>query len=121
MVMLCNAFGIKPIDGTALSQFADYDQINTWARPYVAAMVKAGYISGVGENKLAPTGQMTRGALMVVLNRAIVQYISKPGTYTLSDGDGLNLVSAGNDVQHYYFQWQGLRNSLCLSRRSCKM
>ena len=96
VTMLCKALGIVPIQEADLSAFADGDKTAPWAVPYMAAMVKAGYVGGVGDGKLAPGGEMTRAASMTVLNNAIVQYINTPGEYTLTDQKGIILVVSGD-------------------------
>lgn len=96
MTMLCKALGIAPIQGDDLSAFADGEATASWAVPYVAAMVKAGYVGGVGDGKLAPVGEMTRAASMTVLNNAVVQYINEAGEYTLTNEEGIILVASGD-------------------------
>lgn len=96
MTMLCNALGIAPVQGADLSAFTDGGTTASWAVPYVAAMVKAGYVGGVGDGKLAPVGEMTRAASMTVLNNAVVQYINEAGEYTLTDEEGIILVASGD-------------------------
>ncbi len=95
MTMLCNALGIAPMSNPDLSAFVDSGSIASWAAPYMAAMVKAGYVGGVGDGKLSPGGEMTRAASMTVLNNAVVQYINAAGTYTLTNEEGIILVASG--------------------------
>lgn len=95
MVMLCRALGIAPVKEPDLSAFTDSDKVGAWAAPYVAAMVESGIVGGIGNGQLAPGGNLSRAALMTILDRSIVQYINAPGTYELTDKDGIILVAAG--------------------------
>ncbi|WP_413033515.1 S-layer homology domain-containing protein [Paenibacillus xylanilyticus] len=45
---------------SAMLSFKDRDQIPAWAAPYVASMVEAGIIDGVGGNRFAPLQTATR-------------------------------------------------------------
>lgn len=96
MVMFCRALGIAPVTGADLSSFADGAGVADWAAPYMAAAVRAGIITGVGDSRIAPTSDMTRAAFMTVLDRAVVQYINAPGAYTLTNRSGIILVASGN-------------------------
>ena len=95
MVMLCRALGIAPVNEPDLSAFTDSDKVGAWAAPYVAAMVESGIVGGIGNGQLAPGGNLSRAALMTILNRSVVQYINEPGTYELVNKDGIILVAAG--------------------------
>lgn len=96
MVMLSQALGVAPVENAELSEFTDRDQVAVWAAPFVAAMVRSGLMAGVGNGRLAPTGAMTRAAVVTVVDSAVIQYICRPGSYDLTDGDGIILVAAGN-------------------------
>ena len=86
MTMLCRALGIAPAADADLSDYADADTVAGWAAPYVAAMARSGIVTGVGENRLDPTGQMTRASIMVMLDRAIPQGGSADHESTSSGG-----------------------------------
>ncbi|MCF2618046.1 S-layer homology domain-containing protein [Oscillibacter valericigenes] len=95
MVMLCRALGIAPVNNPDLSAFTDSGKVGAWAAPYVAAMVESGIVGGIGNGQLAPGGNLSRAALMAILDRSVVQYINAPGTYELVNKDGIILVAAG--------------------------
>lgn len=95
MTMLCRAFAIAPVESADLTAFADGDQTDDWAAPFVAALVDSGIVCGVGDDLLAPMGSMTRAAVVTIVDRAVTQYITAPGEYALTDSDGIILVSAG--------------------------
>lgn len=96
MVMLSRTLGIAPEGNPDLSAFVDGAQVSGWAAPYVAAMVKSGIVSGVGNGRLDSGGIMNRASLVTVLDQAVVQYIQSPGSYELADEDGLVLIAAGD-------------------------
>ncbi|MGI5879000.1 MAG: S-layer homology domain-containing protein [Syntrophomonadaceae bacterium] len=52
------------------AKYSDADQIPEWARPYVAAMTKAGLVSGKGD-RFAPNDQLTRIEAAVIISNAL--------------------------------------------------
>ena len=98
MTMLCQALGIEPKADADLSKYTDADQMARWAKPFVGALVEAGIVSGVSADKLGSLSSMSRGAVMTVLDKAVAQYINTPGTYELTDKEGIVLV-ASDDVK----------------------
>lgn len=75
-------------DRSALSSYLDADQVADAAVPYVSGMIAAGIVNGVRSDWLAPGKALTRAELITMLDRAIIQVISEPGRYELSDGAG---------------------------------
>ncbi|WEK54047.1 MAG: NEAT domain-containing protein [Candidatus Cohnella colombiensis] len=58
-VMIARAAHL-PLDPNATLSFDDKDQVQTWAKPYVAAAVKAGLVREQGNNLFAPKANATR-------------------------------------------------------------
>ena len=54
------------------------------------------WVGGVGNGWLDPGGDMSRVALLTVLDRAVVQYVNQPGAYDLTDKAGIILAAAGD-------------------------
>ncbi|MDO4531804.1 MAG: S-layer homology domain-containing protein, partial [Bacillota bacterium] len=98
MAMIARALKIAPVTDADLSAYTDGGAVAPWAAGYLAAMVEKGILSGVGDNTLAPALDMSRAAIMTVLNKSVVQYINAPGTYPLTDGEGIILVASGDVV-----------------------
>ena len=98
IVMLCRTLNIKPGNVIELSVFLDSKLVSDYAAPYIAALIKAGVINGDDKGNVLPTGMLTRGAIMAILDRSIVQYINEPGTYELADKGGIILI-ASTDVK----------------------
>ena len=72
VVMLYNYAKYKGYDVTAfadLSTFADNASVSTWAQPAMQWAVAEGYISGMGDNQLAPQGTATRAEIASVIMR----------------------------------------------------
>lgn len=72
VVMLYNYAKYKGYDVTAsadLSKFADNASVSTWAQPAMQWAVAEGYISGMGDNQLAPHGTATRAEIASVIMR----------------------------------------------------
>ncbi|MEG1241184.1 MAG: S-layer homology domain-containing protein, partial [Oscillospiraceae bacterium] len=98
MVMLGRALGIQPAKVADLSAFADADKVAPWAAGYVTALTKAGIVSGVGDHLVAPVANMSRAAVMKVLDKAVSDYINVAGTYHNLVGTGIVVVTAPNIV-----------------------
>lgn len=96
IVMLCRTLNIKPGNVSELSVFLDSKLVSDYAAPYIAALIKAGVIKGDDKGNVLPTGMLTRGAIMAILDRSIVQYINEPGTYELVDKGGIILVTSAD-------------------------
>lgn len=72
VAMLYNYAKYKGYDVTAsadLSKFADTASVSTWAQPAMQWAVAEGYISGMGDNQLAPHGTATRAEIASVIMR----------------------------------------------------
>lgn len=98
MVMLCRALAIPEKPNADLSTYGDSANVANWAKGAVAAMIEARIVSGVGGNQLAPAAEINRASTVAILDRAIVQYINTPGSYTLTNRSGIILVAAAGDV-----------------------
>ncbi|MFF2090625.1 S-layer homology domain-containing protein [Paenibacillus sp. NPDC058174] len=71
-VIIVRAAGLKVEPNASLS-FADAGQVPAWAVPYVAAAYKAGYISGVGQNRFAPNASATRAEAVTLILKLLAQ------------------------------------------------
>lgn len=72
VAMLYNYAKYKGYDVTAsadLSAFADSASVSAWAQPAMQWAVAEGYISGMGDNQLAPQGTATRAEIASVIMR----------------------------------------------------
>ncbi|MBR5903487.1 MAG: S-layer homology domain-containing protein, partial [Clostridia bacterium] len=95
IVMLGRAWGISESASKDLSRFSDGALTADWAKGYVRSFVDLGYIKGVGENMLAPTGNINRASVVTILSNAIASYVSTPGEFSMSPGNqGIVLVCA---------------------------
>lgn len=95
ITMLCRAFNIDSAGTSNLSKYSDRGEVGAYAAPYVSALINRGVVSGVSKDRIGPNQNLTRAAFMTILDRMVVQYINKSGTYTLNNGDGLILITAG--------------------------
>ena len=90
-VMLCRALGIAESYGT--TPFADDAIIASWSKPYVKALGEHGFISGVGDNRFAPTDNITRASVIKLLDNAVSDIYDSPGMYS-KDADGSVIINA---------------------------
>jgi hypothetical protein len=68
--------------------FADAGEIAGWARGYVSAAVKAGIITGVGDNRFAPADPVTRAQAATMIIRALgIEASGTPEAF--ADGDAI--------------------------------
>ncbi|MCL1975020.1 MAG: InlB B-repeat-containing protein [Firmicutes bacterium] len=65
--MMARAYDLIATDANAYQRFADAAQISAWAREAIAALVEKSFISGVGNNKIAPLQQLKRGEMAKLL------------------------------------------------------
>lgn len=95
IVMLGRAWGISQNPTGSLDKFTDGNQTADWARGYVKSFVDLGYVKGVGDNMLAPTGVINRASVVTILSNAIASYVSTSGEFNMSPGNqGIVLVCA---------------------------
>ncbi len=68
--MLARAVHLTPVKtpDEILDRYGDGDVVGGWARTMVSAMVDAGYVSGTGKNLLTPKHNITRGAVIYLLD-----------------------------------------------------
>jgi len=71
-VILVRALGIEP-DETAAPPFKDADQVQSWARPYVATAYKKGLIGGKSNELLKPNDSATRAEAVTFILRLLKQ------------------------------------------------
>lgn len=86
-VMIARVLAL-PVAGEAPT-FPDTDAMPAWARPEVAAAVKAGIIKGLPDGSFAPNALVTRAEMAVMLTRAL-EYAGKdtaPGDMLFADGE----------------------------------
>lgn len=89
-VLLCKGFNIKP--ESVESDFKDYDTIASWAKDYVNAMNKLGYISGKPDGKFHPNEIITRAETIKIMDNILGGYFYKNGEYS-QDIQGVVIVN----------------------------
>lgn len=93
--LLARIFGITNGAESALEGFADKDEVASWAKGALAAMVEAGYVSG-NDGKLNPNDNITRAEFAQVLSNIGCKYVFESGKVS-GDFDG-NVFIGSNDV-----------------------
>ena len=91
-VMLARALGLEA-DTSTTKNFDDLNNVSTWARGYVNALLNAGYISGVSNDSLAPLADINRASVMKLLDNVIGTYVTENGTVEPT-GNGIVLIVA---------------------------
>ena len=87
------AVGLSDGKSDSLASYSDAAEVSSWAVGSMAAMVKAGYISG-DNGRLKPGEYITREEFAQVMSNVISQYITAAGTYG-SVNTGNVLVRSG--------------------------
>lgn len=90
-VMICRALGMTAEEG--LTTFEDGWLIHDWAVGYVKALAGQGFIAGVGGNRFAPTDNITRAAVVTLLDN-VVKKVYDQNTVISENVTGNVLVSA---------------------------
>ena len=98
MIALSQALSVTESDQSALSLYSDADRVSDDAVSYVAGLISSGIVNGITPTLIAPEKSVTRAELLTMLDRAIIQVISSPGTYELDDQDGIILISSGDVI-----------------------
>lgn len=90
-VIIARILKLDTSDTSALDAYADAADVSDWAKGSVAALIKAGYVTGDDNKKINPKKALTRAEGVTVLNRSkaaldehkvIVKGVYKDGVYT---------------------------------------
>lgn len=98
MVALSQALSVVEDERSALSSYSDAAQVDDDAVSYVAGLVSAGIVNGITPTLIGPEKSVTRAELLTMLDRAVIQVISSPGTYELAPQKGIILISSGDVI-----------------------
>lgn len=96
MVMLCRALGIAAEDVGVLAGFSDLSLVSDYARPYVAALVKAGVVKGDANGLLNPLSKITRAEIVTMVDRLVGHYAKEAGAFVDASDGALVIVVAEN-------------------------
>ncbi len=96
MVMLCRALGIAAEDVGVLAAFSDLSLASDYARPYVAALVKAGVVKGDANGLLNPLSKITRAEIVTMVDRLVGHYAKEAGAFVDASDGALVIVVAEN-------------------------
>ena len=96
MVMLCRALRIAAEDVGALTGFSDLSLVSDYARPYVAALVKAGVVKGDANGLLNPLSKITRAEIVTMIDRLVGHYAKDAGAFVDASDGALVIVVAEN-------------------------
>ena len=94
--MLCRALGIAAEDVGVLAAFSDVSLVSDYARPYVAALVKAGVIKGDANGLLNPLSKITRAEIVTMIDRLVGHYAKEAGAVVDASDGALVIVVAEN-------------------------
>ncbi|MDD7363268.1 MAG: S-layer homology domain-containing protein [Firmicutes bacterium] len=72
---------------------------NHWARGYIGAVERAGFMGGVGKNRFAPSEKITRQELCTALNKALYRRPNKTFLDTYASGA---FTDVSKDLWSYY-------------------
>lgn len=98
MVMLCRALGIAAEDVGVLAAFSDLSLASDYARPYVAALVKAGVVKGDANGLLNPLSKITRAEIVTMVDRLVGHYAKEAGAF-VDASDGALVIVVAEDVK----------------------
>ncbi len=93
-LVLSRAFQLADGDVSTLNIFSDKAQVSSWAAPAVAAMIKAGYVTG-DDGTLNPLENITRAEFAQVLYRMVSGYCMESETYTQNVSGNLLINAPG--------------------------
>lgn len=90
-VLIGKTLAIKEGQGD-VEQFNDSKEVAGWAQGFVTALSELGILKGY-DNKIHPSDNISRASVMAMLDRAIGEYITEPGTYEI-DTKGIVIIAA---------------------------
>ena len=83
----------------SLSKYSDANEIASWAKSAMASLVDLDIISGVDNNKLAPTQNINRASAIKMLDNAIAAYIQNGTSFVGNDTRKFIIVNALSSAQ----------------------
>lgn len=95
VVLIARLLNLENGDISVLDKFSDSDKISDWAKPYVAAMLEAGYINGDG-NLLNPSSPVTRAEFVQILSNIADEFVFTDGAVV--NGSGKTVFVAADNV-----------------------
>ena len=97
VVLISRNMRLDPIPGE-VTEFEDGRDCADWSRGYIRAAKQAGIIGGYPNGTYQPQGDITRGEMAVMLQRALGTLVNEPGEHTLSDVYG-NVTISNTDTK----------------------
>ncbi|MDP4096487.1 S-layer homology domain-containing protein [Paenibacillus sp. P96] len=79
--IIAKVIGLTPGSASTLTGFSDADEIASWSRGSVAAVIGQGYMNGYPDGSFKPEKELTRAEAVVILDAA--------SGYTLDDTDNI--------------------------------
>ncbi len=96
MTLLAKNMRLDTVPGE-VTEFTDGNRFAPYSKGYVKAAVEKGLIAGYEDGTFRPEAYITRGAMAILLYRALGTLIQEPGTYELDQVAG-NLTIATPDT-----------------------
>ncbi len=93
MTMLAKNLRLTPVPGE-VTQFIDGNAFADYSKGYVKAAVQKGLIKGYPDGTFRPEANISRGAMALLLYRALGNLIQEPGVYELDDVFGNVTISS---------------------------
>lgn len=95
--VLARAFKLPDGDVSVLDKFSDKNDVSDWAKPYAAALVGNGYISGSG-GLINAKANITRAEFAQVMFNMVKTYVDTPGTLSVTYEGNVIIRSSGVTV-----------------------
>ena len=93
MTMLAKNLRLTPVPGE-VTEFIDGNGFADYSKGYVKAAVRQGLIKGYPDGTFRPEANISRGAMALLLERALGNLVQEPGTYELGDVFGNVTISS---------------------------
>ncbi len=95
MTLLAKNLRLDSVPGE-VTEFIDGNRFANYAKGYVKAAVEHGLIAGYADGTFRPEENITRGAMAILLYRALGNLVNESGVYDLGDTFGNVTVSVPN-------------------------
>lgn len=100
-IAIARALVVSTDDYSALDKFTDGGDVSSWAKEYVAALVKDGYVNGYGNGLILPKNNITRAEFAQLLYNIFKQYVANEGIHNdLVKNGGVVIQNPGISLEN---------------------
>lgn len=93
---LVKAAGYPLQNSSLVNRFSDANQIDDWAKSYLATAISNGLLTGYTDGRCGPQDKVTRAQFAVMMQRMASAFMTPTAVYTEKNVNGSLMVGVGN-------------------------